>query len=140
MDAIEDTINQYLKTLGVTINQPFNDVQGSNPVIRLTQINYMNIKMGIVVYGQIISPIILLGWLPKQNIAPLYRRLLNLNGVMGGSFFYIDVTGGITLALMRSPEGLDVSEFKWMLDQLGGMYWQHAATLVQEFQILLQPV
>lgn len=136
MYPFEETVNQYLQKMNITIAKPFSDVPGTNPVHRFTLIKHLNLNIGIaIISDQYIYPFASLGYVPKQNIAPLLRRLLNLNSKMGGPYFYIDDAGGIQLSIMRKQEGLDYSEFKWMLDQLGGMFWQFAAGIIQEFQL-----
>lgn len=141
MHAFEDTINQYLNTSGVVIIQPFTDIPGTNPVLRFISITHMNLNMAIGLDGLYVHTMLGLGNLPKQHVAPLLRRLLVLNGSMGGPYFNVDDnTNSLALTLTRQQEGLDLSEFKWMLDQVSSNYWQYAAGLIQEFQIPQQPV
>lgn len=138
MSNPEATINQYLKTMGVVITQPFADLPGTNPVARFTLITHLNIITVIILDDLMIHLTITVGYLPKQNIAPLFRRLLNLNDTMSGPFFSVgdDV---LSLQIRRQQESLDLTEFKWMLDQMGGMYQQNAVGLIQEFQLPQQP-
>lgn len=140
MHPFEDTVIQYLKTMGVVITQQFVDIPGTNPTVRYIGINHMNVNMGIMLDGAFIYPYLLVGYLPKQSVAPLFRRLLNLNGRMGGPFFSVGDDNSIALIIMRQQEGLDLAEIKWMLDQMGAMYWQNGPGLVQEFQIPPQPM
>jgi hypothetical protein len=139
MHAFEDTINQYLNAIGIVIIRPFADLPETNPVVRFAVITHLNIITTIILDDQMVHLTNTVGYLPKQNIAPLFRRLLNLNSTMSGPFFSVgdDV---LSLQIRRQQEGLDLIEFKWMLDQTGTMYWQFAAGLVQEFQIPQQPV
>jgi hypothetical protein len=80
-----------------------------------------------------------IGYLPKANVAPLFRRLLVLSTVMGGVFFCIgDNDNIVRLKITRGIDGLEVIELRWMLDQLSSRYFQYAPTLVQEFQLPME--
>jgi hypothetical protein len=132
----EENINQYLKSMGFSTSLA--PAEGM-PNVRFAVVSHMGVNMAIVLDGPFVYPTVNLGYVPKMNVAPLLRRMLNLNAVMGGPQFFVREDDSIGMQVARQVEGLDFVEFKSMLDSLGAAYWQNGAGLVQQFQIPAQP-
>lgn len=136
MSNPEDTVNQFLKSMGFSVQ--LTPLEGF-PSVKFAVISHMGLNMVIFLDGPFIYPVVNLGYIPKANVAPLFRRMLTLNGQMGGPCFFVRDDNSIALQVARQVEGIDLVEFRLMMDSLGTNYWQHAQHLIQEFQIPAQP-
>lgn len=133
----EETISQFLKSLGAPAT-PFNALSWGG---RGTVATYMGLQVDIQIHqNSLLLAQLVVGYVPKMNVAPLLRHLLTLNSVTVGVYFcIIENVNAIVLKTSRSIEGLDFVEFKQTLDVLCSIFLQHAQNLVQTFQIPLQP-
>lgn len=135
MSTHEEKINEFLKSMGFSsqlVHTPPNPAE----LIGAT-VNHMGVPITVWKDREVfVMAYIHFGFVPKVSVAPFFRRLLELQGDMGGYYFSITrLEGGLLLQYARQLEGLDFIEFKTMLDGLGGHYWQRVVPLVQEFQI-----
>ena len=139
MPSNEEKINEFLKSVGSQAQL----AQTAGMALPNMQaiVAHMGVNFGVILdQNTFIICQSGIAYLPRANIAPLYRRLLALNLVMGGPYFgLVEQTNVISLQITRNVEGLDFVEFKWMLDQWAGIYWRYVPTLIQEFQLPLQP-
>lgn len=135
-----ENISQYLKSLG--LNSLLEDVPGVNDFKRVV-INYVGVNMTVDLHLAGIPSLnmyLFFAYIPKINIAPVFRKLLNLNNLLFAKLFIDENINAIGMKFQRPLEGLDFVEFKWMLDSLGAAFHQHAIPLVNEFQLPQQPV
>ena len=142
-DEHEKKINKYLESMGFPGRLEQANEPGLVGVVKLTLVEHTGINITVALdRDQFVSCSAGLGGLPTANIAPLMRRLLVLNGLMGGPRF--SITEGpptqVILSEVRKPDGLDLVEFRAILDSVSAAYYQHALPIVQEFQILPLPV
>jgi hypothetical protein len=81
-----------------------------------------------------------IGYIPKSNIAPLFRTLLARSAGMSGAFFYLnETTNLIGYKVQRYLSGIDFEEFKQMMDLMASLYWPVVNPIIQQFQISQQP-
>jgi hypothetical protein len=134
----EEKVAQFLKSLAVTAT-PFRDLPGV-PGVRGVIGTHMGLQVDIQVHqDNLLIAQLIIGYVPKANVAPLYRRLLALNTIFVGVYFCIFDNNTIVLRTSRNLEGLDLFEFKLLLDGLCSNYFQHVMSVVQTFQVPSQP-
>jgi hypothetical protein len=139
MATFEERINEFLKSMGfpsvgLTSNPP------DPPQLKTVTVNHMGCPVHISDDNEyFLVMIIAFAYLPRVNVAPFFRRLLELQGLMGGPCFTFQPDGLLKLQMCRQLEGLDFVEFKVMLDHLVGTYYQRVMPLVNEFQLPTQP-
>lgn len=135
----EEKVTQFLKSLAIPA-APFHDLPGV-PGVRGTLGTHMGLQVDVQVHqDRLLIAQLIIGYVPKTNVAPLYRRLLTLNALFIGVYFCIfDNKNTIVLRTSRNLEGLDLTEFKLLLDGLCSNYFQHVMNMAQTFQIPSQP-
>jgi hypothetical protein len=139
MATHEEKVHEFLKAMGYVVqlmNYPPNP-----PALKNALINHMGVPVSVFKDREIFVWVaVSIGFVPKVNVAPFFRRLLEMQATMGGPYFSINPDNSIGFQVCRQLEGLDLVEFRSMLDSLGSMYWQRVAQLVQEFQLPQQPL
>ena len=135
----QQAINQFLKTVG--IQNQLADLPGMAAPYAYTDSIYMGIPIRVVLdQDKYVYANMCLGYVPKMNVAPLYRRLLTLSAMTIGIYFCInDMDNAILLRSSRIVEGLDANEFKAMIDSICAWFLQFGPNLITEFQIPPQP-
>ena len=134
----EVNISQLFQSLGIMVN-PFNPVPGLNGV-NGTIAMYMGLQVETQIHqGQIFLAQILIGYVPQANIAPLLRQMLNLNALMVGVYFCIQINNAILLRTSRNVQGLDQTELKMLLDNLCSSAFQHGMNIQTTFQLPSMP-
>ena len=139
MATHEDKVNDFIKQIGATTElavQP-----GDPPTVKVAQVDHMGLRIQVGVDNEALLTFdVAFGYVPKTNIAPLFRRLLALNGTIAHvAFGLFEKQNILKLQTSRSLEGLDFVEFKSLLDAVGQIYWQYVPGLIQEFQLPQQP-
>ena len=131
-----EPINGFLQSMGfVEQLEPIDDAS-----YLMTVVNYADVNLQVW-YGtsdQVISIHVWFADLPQVNVAPVMRRLLELNFVVETGFFSIQEVEGddrIHFGTARSAEGLDLVGFKRMCDWAASGYWQYCRDLVEEFEL-----
>ncbi|MBX3055879.1 MAG: YbjN domain-containing protein [Anaerolineae bacterium] len=134
----EQTITQYLATLGIPAN-PFQPLPGFTGV-NGTMVSQMGLNVDVQVHqNQLLLVQILIGYVPQGNVAPLLRQLLSINAQLVGVYFCILDNNAILLRASRNVLGLDMAEFRTLIDAVASTTWQHAMNLINTFQIPSQP-
>jgi hypothetical protein len=135
-----DKINKYLQSLGFLEQMD----SGGTWAPGSAGVNLLHSGVSIMVHYWYEAGILVMdigiAYMPRTNVAPFMRRLLELNGGMSAGFFFgVDAADLVMFRGMRYGEGLDLSEFKQMLDGGAQTYYTFAPALIQEFQLPLQP-
>ena len=137
MSSNEVKIVEFLRTMGYTV-QLLADTGTAD--LKYADIVHMGVNIRILKDREIfVAAQAGLGFVPKQNVAPFFRRLLELHSVMGGPYFAIGSNNWLNFNMCRQLDGLELVEFRVMLDTLATNYWQRVAGLIQEFQVPQQP-
>jgi len=98
----------------------------------------LNVSLQIHFENLLLAQLII-GYLPKANVAPVMRHLLEQNGTFIGLYYCVLNDNAICLRCSRRIEGLDALELKLLLDGLCSTYWQNAQKLLETFQLPLTP-
>jgi hypothetical protein len=139
MATFEERINEFLRSMGFA-SAVLASAPADPPQLKTVAVNHMGCTVYISDDNEyFLLMMIAFAYLPKVNVAPFFRRLLELQGVLGGPCFTFQPDGLLKLQVCRPLEGLDFVEFKVMLDHLVGTYYQRVMPLVNEFQLPTQP-
>lgn len=133
----QEIVSQFLKSSNIQASafSPWsNDVVAStvsNVGLQVSlQIHFDNLLIGQLV----------IAFLPKANVAPILRHLLEENAKLIGLYYCVltESNNAICLRFSRRMEGLDALELKLLLDNLCSTYWQTAQKLPETFQLPLR--
>ena len=144
MSSPEQTINEYLKRMELSLvaqwatsQTPQGSTMFSGQVIHMGLLLYINVDVGVQEYFAVSVPI---GYVPKTNVAPLFRTLLVQSTGMSGAFFcLLEPTNLLAYRTARTLKGMDFVEFKHLVDLMAQLWWAVANPIVQQFQIPAQP-
>ncbi len=130
----EEQLTDFLKSCGYAVQ--FADVAGFSD-IRFARVDHMGITLGVaLIKDEVLVVETGFAYVPRQNVAPLFRRLLAHNRSMTVVKFALrEQDGSLSLKADRPIAGLDASELKAILDHVGTYYWRHIPGLVEEFQL-----
>ena len=131
----EDKINEFLRSMGLEVRlaaKPPNP-----PTLTVASVNHMGLVVEVYKDRELfLIASIAFGFVPKAAVAPLFRRMLELNLMMAGPCFALNPADQIlSLQLTRSLDGLELIEFRTILDTVASCYWQHVTPMIQQFQI-----
>ena len=143
VSASKEKIEGFFREMGIAVAlSPFG---GSAPGEQMwtASFSYNNVEIMTIVGDQWLLLLKGFGYVPKGTVAPLLRRLLELNSSFVYGTFLCIASGAedpqIQVRLARPIEGIDSAQFKALLDKLVAAYWQNAMPLVPEFQIPDKP-
>lgn len=138
MSDAKDTIQGYLQS--ISPNAVLQQSPGSNPPMWAAGLNHAGINMGLFLAGNSVHLIAGFGYVPRANVAPLYRQMLEFNLNSTGVFFAVKGDDNqLAIVCSRSAEGLDLQEFTWMLNQMAATFFQMAVPIAQKFQVSQTP-
>jgi hypothetical protein len=147
MSSPEETINQFLQTMGLSGRLTAIPSAVPGVSIKTASVNHLNVPLTLVLEENDANPgnaffriDVAISFFPKVNVAPFLRRLLILQSGMGGVFFFMNEANNVIgMRVGRFYQGLDFTEFQQMVNQFVTTYWQRIPGLVQEFQLPQQP-
>jgi hypothetical protein len=136
----EERINQFMKAMG--FSEQLRSDNPEFPAAKVALPTHTGVTFWVMLDNSdtILTTAIAFAFLPRTNVvAPLMRRLLELNATIAGGYsFGIQPNDLIVYKATRIVEGLDLVEFRNLCDMAAAGYWQFCAPLVQEFQLLVQ--
>jgi hypothetical protein len=138
MATPEERVNEFLKSMGFSAT--LGPAGPPNPPgLAFAQVIHMGCNVTVWKDRDFFLTVeVAFAYVPKTSVAPFLRRLLEMQAIMGGAYFAIEPSGLLKLSMTRMIEGLDLVEFKNMLDQVASNWWQRVAPLVSEFQLPTQ--
>jgi hypothetical protein len=138
VSSAKDKIDGFLKNMGFTAALAPTSMGGATLWQVPGGVTHNAIPMAVALEGQTgtLFVQVAFGFVPKANVAPLFRRLLALNlTLIEGAFCLNEVTNALVVQVSRRAEHLEFADFKAILDGLAAKHYQIAAPLVHEFQI-----
>lgn len=141
MDSKEQDrkIQDFLINMGLATSPQFTYITDAQD-LRYIFVQYMGVNVIIFLDRQWIMVTVNFAYAPKTNVAPFFRRLLVLNGVLFTVKFAInDANNQLQITSSRHLDGLDAVEFRQMLEATCLAYLDHGVKLVNEFQLPQQP-
>jgi hypothetical protein len=150
MYSAEQKINEYLETMGLSLSEQWQDLPSPAPGVSMKSGNviHMGVTLQLIVEVgtnpppyEFLSIACGVSFVPRTNVAPLFRTLLSRSASMGGAFFYLDEgSNSIWYKSARYLPGLDLAEFKQMMDHMATLYWPIVNPIIQQFQLPMEPV
>lgn len=139
----EQMINGYLKSLGydqVLHEEPWSS-SGSKAVVLGSAGLTFTVSLFDLQGQELLVVQINFGYLPKSNVSPLMRRMLELNTTIAGGFSLAinSADGTVMFVNSRYADGLDLNEFRKLLELVVSGYYTFCAPLAQEFQVSATP-
>jgi len=135
MSVHKDKFEQVLKTVVPTAIV----VTGPDGIER-ADFNYNGVLMTLVLVGDYLVNIATMGYLPKANLAPLYRALLVENHVFLGAWFCIsDPLNAVRITNNCAMAELNTARLTNMLAFLAGVWYQKGMQITTGFQLTATP-
>jgi hypothetical protein len=134
MPGHADKINEFLGSMGFGVRLA---ERPPNPsTLTVATVNHMGLNLEVWKDREFFLNVSgAFGFVPKAAIAPLFRRMLELQAVMGGPYFALLAGNVLALQMTRPLDGLELVEFRAILDSVASNYWQHVVPMIQQFQI-----
>ena len=134
MPSHADRINEFLGSMGFGVRLA--ERPPDPPTLTFATVNHMGLNLDVWKDRELFLNVTLVfGFVPKAAIAPLFRRMLELQGMMGGPYFVLMQNNVLAFQMSRRLEGIDLVEFKTILDTVASNYWQHVVPTIQQFQV-----
>jgi hypothetical protein len=141
----EQTINEYLQKMGsspvaqwTTSQNPQGTTVFSGEAIHMGVRLWLMIEEGGV--NEFLAISVPIGFVPKTNVAPLFRMLLAQSTGMSGAYFcLVEASNLLMYRTARNLKGLDFVEFKDLVDVMAQLWWTVANPIIQQFQLPAQP-
>lgn len=135
MPSHEDKVNEFLSSMGFGVRLA--ERPPNPPYLTVASVNHMGLLLEVWKDRELfLSVSVGFGFVPKAAVAPLFRRMLELQSMMAGPFFALHPGQNVLFfQVTRSLDGLELIEFKTILDTVASCYWQHVLPLIQQFQI-----
>lgn len=132
----QEVISQLLKSSNIPAT-PF--ASWAQDVVAST-VSHVGLNVSLQIHFEnLLVAQLIIGYLPKVNVAPVLRHLLEQNSALIGLYYCVLNDKSICLRFSRRMEGLDALELKLLLDGLCSTYWQSAQKLPETFQLPLTP-
>lgn len=133
----QEIVSQLLKSSNI----PATPFAPWSPDVVACTVSHVGLQVALQIHfdtsliGQLV-----IAFLPKTNVAPVLRHLLEQNASMVGLYYCVlsESNNAICLRFSRRLAGLDALELKLLLDDICTRYWQSAQSLPQTFQLPLK--
>ncbi len=113
-----------------------NLVPGGTPDSHLTVVTVRGVKIVVLLIENTVHLVVNWGYLPKDNLAPLFRRFLATNyNLNNGGICLNDQGRQLAWKNSHPMSGLTAEELSAMLDMAAVTYYQILTPLVTEFGI-----
>lgn len=132
----QEIVSQLLKSSNIQ-HTPF---QTWSPDVVTSTVSHVGLQVSLQIHfdTSLIGELVI-AFLPKTNIAPVMRHLLEQNCLLVGLYYCVFNNNAVGLRFSRRLAGLDAVELKLLLDDLCTRYWQSAQKLPETFQLPLKP-
>lgn len=143
MSDTQQNIEQYLSKMGLNLTVPWESaVNPQGTTMISSQVTYMGLIVWLhlsVAANTHLALTVPMGYVPRTNVAPLYRALLVQSTSMAGAYFCIFEPNVLAYRTARDVSGMDADEFRKILDNMVQVWMNVATPIIHQFQVPAQP-
>jgi hypothetical protein len=135
----QDKLNGFMRAMGFSQRlEVIDDAQN----IMIADINYAGINLRIwhAAQEQVFSILVHFAFLPPQNVAPVMRRLLEIDyKLISGYYFGLGEDNSLYYMTVAPTETIELDEFKDLCNRAVSGYWELCTDLVKDFELPQEP-